>query len=232
MGPKILVVDDDRAIVQVLQTELERAGYQVQAAFDGEAAVAQAEKFRPALIIMDVMMPKCGGLAATLRIRQESNVPILMLSAKAEGTDRVLGLEAGADDYLVKPFFQQELLARVKALLRRYQLLGSARDGAARDCLRVGELVLEKEKKRLTLRGEPVHLTATEFRILELMMASPGRVFSAEEIYERVWEADAYAVENTVMVHISRIREKIELDPRRPEYLKVIWGIGYVLEAP
>lgn len=232
MGHKILVVDDDRAIVQVLQTELERAGYQVQAAFDGEAAVAQAEKFRPALIIMDVMMPKCGGLAATLRIRQESNVPILMLSAKAEGTDRVLGLEAGADDYLVKPFFQQELLARVKALLRRYQLLGSARDGAARDSLRVGELVLEKEKKRLTLRGEPVHLTATEFRILELMMASPGRVFSAEEIYERVWEADAYAVENTVMVHIRRIREKIELDPRRPEYLKVIWGIGYVLEAP
>ena len=167
-----------------------------------------------------------------MRIRQSNNVPILMLSAKAEGSDRVLGLEAGADDYLVKPFYQQELLARVKALLRRYDTLGSIRETQSDDRIQIGDAVLDTAKKQLIVRGDPVRLTATEYKLLLLLMSNPGRVFTAEELYERVWESDAYAVETTVMVHISRIREKLELNPRKPEYLKVVWGIGYVFDAP
>jgi len=228
----ILVVDDDASIVHILQTALTQAGYRVLTARDGDDACRMADTAHPHLIIMDVMMPRCSGLMATMRIRRGSNVPILMLSAKAEGSDRVLGLEAGADDYLIKPFYQQELLARVKALLRRYDTLGSIRETAPEDTLQVGDAVLDLAGKQLIIRGEPRRLTATEFKILHVLMANPGRVFSAEEIYGRVWAQDAYAVENTVMVHISRIREKLELDPRRPEYLKVIWGIGYVFAAP
>lgn len=228
----ILVVDDDSAIVNILQTSLTQAGYRVLTAEDGDKACRIAQTFKPHMVIMDVMMPKCNGILATIRIRQESNVPILMLSAKAEGTDRVLGLEAGADDYLVKPFYQQELLARVKALLRRYADLGSIRESVSENMLHVGDILLDTSQKKLIVRGETVRLTATEYRILHLLMKNPGRVFSSEEIYERVWECDAYAVENTVMVHIRRIREKLELNPRKPEYLKVVWGIGYVMEAP
>lgn len=228
----ILVVDDDAAIVNIIETALRQTGYRVLTASNGEDAVVIAEKQHPHLIIMDVMMPKCNGILATIRIRDQSNVPILMLSAKAEGTDRVLGLESGADDYLVKPFYQQELLARVKALLRRYDQLGSIRETHPEDQLCVGGIALDLNQKQLYVRGEPVRLTATEYKILQLMMANPGRVFSAEEIYERVWQSDAYAVENTVMVHISRIREKLELNPKKPEYLKVVWGIGYVFTAP
>ncbi len=229
---RILVADDDAAIVHIIETALSQAGYRVLTAFDGDAACRAVETGDPHLIIMDVMMPRCSGLLATAKIRQKHNLPILMLSAKAEGSDRVLGLEAGADDYLVKPFYQQELLARVKALLRRYDQLGSIRETLDPEQLRVGDLLLDTARKALTVRGEPVRLTPTEYKLLHLLMANPGRVFSAEAIYERVWESDAYAVENTVMVHISRIREKLELNPRKPEYLKVVWGIGYVLEAP
>lgn len=226
----ILVVDDDTAIVNILETSLQQAGYKVLTAGNGADACRIAEKMHLHLIIMDVMMPQCNGIVATIRIREQSNVPILMLSAKAEGTDRVLGLEAGADDYLVKPFYQQELLARVKALLRRYDDLGSIREEKSGEQLTVGDVTLDLVQKKLYVRGELVRLTATEFRILQLMMSHPGRVFPAEEIYERVWDNDAYAVENTVMVHISRIREKLEINPRKPEYLKVVWGIGYVFE--
>lgn len=228
----ILIVDDDPAIVNILETALTQAGYAVRTAADGDAACHLAAVCRPHLIIMDVMMPGCNGILATVRIRKSSNVPILMLSAKAEGSDRVLGLEAGADDYLVKPFYQQELLARVRSLLRRYDALGSIREGLSADRLELGQICLDLAGKRLIVRGEPVRLTATEFKILHLLMANPGTVFSAEDIYSRVWNSDAYAVENTVMVHISRIREKLELNPKKPEYLKVIWGIGYVFEAP
>lgn len=228
----ILVVDDDTAIVNIIETALHQQGYRVLTAGDGETACALARQHQPHLIIMDVMMPRCNGILATVSIRAGSNVPILMLSAKAEGSDKVLGLEAGADDYLVKPFYQQELLARVKALLRRYDALGSIRESRGEDALQVGALTLDLARKQLTVRGEPVKLTSTEFKILRLLMANHGRVFSAEEIYSRVWNSDAYAVENTVMVHISRIREKLELNPKKPEYLKVVWGIGYVLEAP
>lgn len=229
---QILVVDDDAAIVNVIETALTRAGYRVITAENGDEACCKAEKAELHLIIMDVMMPRCNGLLATMRIRQDSNVPILMLSAKAEGSDRVLGLEAGADDYLVKPFYQQELLARVRALLRRYDELGSIREHRSEGQLVIGEVVLDTVGKRLLVRGEPVRLTPTELKLLTVMMVNHGRVFSAEELYERVWDTEAYSVENTVMVHISRIREKLELDPRKPKYLKVIWGIGYVFEAP
>lgn len=232
MPYQILVVDDDAAIVNVMETALTQAGYRVITATNGEEACAKAEKAKPHLVIMDVMMPRCNGLMATMRIRQGSNVPILMLSAKAEGSDRVLGLEAGADDYLVKPFYQQELLARVRALLRRYDDLGSIRERGLEGQIAVGDIVLDTVGKRLLVRGEPVRLTPTELKLLTVMMSNRGRVFSAEELYARVWDSEAYSVENTVMVHISRIREKLELDPKKPEYLKVIWGIGYVFEAP
>ncbi|MBE6946002.1 MAG: response regulator transcription factor [Ruminococcaceae bacterium] len=232
MPYQILVVDDDAAIVNVIETALTQAGYRVITATNGEEACAKTEKARPHLVIMDVMMPRCNGLMATMRIRQGSNVPILMLSAKAEGSDRVLGLEAGADDYLVKPFYRQELLARVRALLRRYDDLGSIRERGMEGQIAVGDIVLDTVGKRLLVRGEPVHLTPTEWKLLTVMMSNRGRVFSAEELYTRVWDSEAYSVENTVMVHISRIREKLELDPKKPEYLKVIWGIGYVFEAP
>lgn len=229
---QILVVDDDFSIVNIIETALKQAGFQVLTAHDGEAACRIAAANRPHLIIMDVMMPQCNGILATMKIRQHNNVPILMLSAKAEGSDRVLGLEAGADDYLVKPFYQQELLARVKALLRRYDALGSIRETKSADQIQVGDVTLDTTKKQLMVRGEAVRLTATEYKILLVLMSNPGRVFSGEEIYEKVWECDAYAVENTVMVHISRIREKLEINPKKPEYLKVVWGIGYVFEAP
>ena len=228
----ILVVDDDFSIVNIVETALKQSGYQVLTAHDGDEACQIVKTKHPHLIIMDVMMPQCNGIIATMRIRQNSNVPILMLSAKAEGSDRVLGLEAGADDYLIKPFYQQELLARVNALLRRYDALGSIRETTSEEQIQVGNIILNTAAKQLIVRGDAVRLTATEFKILHMMMRNPGRVFSAEEIYERVWESDAYAVENTVMVHISRIREKLELNPKKPEYLKVVWGIGYVFEAP
>ncbi|MBE6632021.1 MAG: response regulator transcription factor [Ruminococcaceae bacterium] len=229
---RILVVDDDSSIVDIIKTELIQEGYSVITAYDGETACNKVNSERPHLVIMDVMMPHCNGIIATVKIRQNNNVPILILSAKAEGTDRVLGLEAGADDYLVKPFYKQELLARVKALLRRYACLGSIRETLPGDFIKIGDIVLDTAKKQLTVRGETVHLTATEYKILKMLMSNPGHVYAAEEIYEKVWKSDAYAVENTVMVHISRIRDKMELDPRRPEYLKVVWGIGYVFEAP
>lgn len=229
---RILIVDDDADIRDLIKTTLEQSGYSAITASDGHEACALMQSCSADLVILDVMMPNCNGLLAAVRIREKSNVPILMLSAKAEGTDRVLGLEAGADDYLVKPFYQQELLARVKALLRRYDSLGSIRESHADPQLRVGDIVLDLSKKQLIVRGDPVRVTSTEFKILRLLMSNPGRVYSAEELYERVWESDAYAVENTVMVHISRIREKLEVNPKKPEYLKVIWGIGYVFEAP
>ena len=207
---QILVVDDDFSIVNIIETALKQAGYQVLTAYNGEAACQIVNTRHPHLIIMDVMMPQCNGIIATMKIRQNNNVPILMLSAKAEGSDRVLGLEAGADDYLVKPFYQQELLARVKALLRRYDALGSIRETKSENQIQVGNIVLDTAKKQLVVRGEAVRLTATEFKILQVLMSNPGRVYSAEEIYERVWESDAYAV----------------------EYLRVVWGIGYVFEAP
>jgi len=226
----VLVVDDDLNIVSIIRTDLEQAGFRVITAGDGDSACALAASIHPDLVIMDIMMPRTNGLMATMKIREDNNVPILMLSAKAESSDRVLGLEAGADDYLVKPFYKQELLARVKALLRRYDKLGSIRESVSDDMIRVGDIVLDIAKKQLLVRGEYIHLTATEYGILNVLMSNPGRVYSAEDIYSRVWDGESFSVENTVMVHIRRIREKFEINPKKPEHLKVIWGIGYVFE--
>ena len=228
----VLVADDDASIRDVLRRLLTREGYRVLTAGDGEEALRLSGSENVHLIIMDVMMPRRSGLSATVALREKNKVPVLMLSAKAEGTDRVLGLDAGADDYLVKPFLPAELLSRVKALLRRYDDFGSIREAGRQESLTLGDVTLDEAGRRLIVRGEVLRVTPTEYKILHLLMRNPGRVFSAEEIYSRVWETDAYAVENTVMVHISRIREKIEFDPKKPEYLKVVWGVGYVFEAP
>lgn len=226
---RILVVDDDPSIVRLIR-EILQDEYEVVSASNGEEAVACVSRDHPDLIIMDVMMPKVNGIASTVRIREFSNAPILMLSAKAEGTDRVIGLTAGADDYLVKPFYKEELIARIQALLRRYDVLGSIREKGVDSLLISGDIILNQEEKKVYVRGDAVALTATEYRILSFLMQNPGHVFSAEEIYENVWRSEAYSVENTVMVHINRIRKKIEINPKKPEHLKVIWGIGYVFE--
>ncbi len=224
----VLVVDDDREIVGAIAKLLELDGHRVLRAYDGLAALDALHTQEVDLIILDVMMPRMDGLSATMAVRKEKNVPILLLSAKGEDADKIAGLSLGADDYLTKPYNPMELSARVKALLRRYLTLGSAVRGEK--VLSIGGLYLDTEAKTLTVDGEAVRLTPIEYKILAFLMAHPGRVFSAEELYERVWEEPGYNVENTVMVHIRHIREKIEIDPKKPNYLKVVWGLGYKIE--
>ena len=226
----VLVVDDDREIVGAIALALEKEGYRVLRAYDGMEALDHALDPELRLILMDVMMPRLDGLSAVLRIRERRNLPIIVLSAKSEESDKVLGLSMGADDYVTKPFSTQELVARVRSQLRRYTRLGDV-NASARDRRIVnGRLSYDPDSRVLTADGDEVKLTATELGILDLLMCNLGRVFPAEEIYRRVWEEEAYASENTVMVHIRRIREKIELNPREPDYLKVVWGIGYKME--
>ncbi|MCI8319010.1 MAG: response regulator transcription factor [Lachnospiraceae bacterium] len=227
---RILVVDDDREIVKSLARLLELEGYQVLKAYNGMQALEMVTERQIHLIILDVMMPQLNGLAALMKIREKNNIPIIMLSAKTEESDKVLGLTMGADDYVTKPYNTAELMARVKSQLRRYFSLGAVTAISGENILKNGGLVLDKNKKELTVDQEPVRLTATEYKIVELLMSHPGYVFSAEEIYCRVWQEDAYGIENTVMVHIRRIREKIEITPKYPKYLKVVWGIGYKIE--
>ena len=225
----ILVVDDDADIVNAVRLYLEKEGFCVYGAADGFEALDVLEQRTVHLILMDVMMPRMDGFSAILRIRQKRNLPILVMSAKTEDSDKVLGLSIGADDYISKPFSPTELVARVKSHLRRYLTLGGEQSGGP--LVRVGRLEYDFEAHQLTADGEPVRLTPTETRIMELFFRSPGRVFSAEEIYAGAWgEGNVYAPENTVMVHIRRIREKIELNPKEPEYVKVVWGLGYKLE--
>lgn len=225
----VLVVDDDKEIVKAIAILLEREGYEVLRAYDGMQALSMVAEREVQLIIMDVMMPKLDGLSAMMKIREKKNIPIIVLSAKSEDTDKVLGLSMGADDYVAKPYHPQELAARVKSNLRRYLSLGGA-SAASADGIRNGRLCYKAEEYTLYADGEPVKLTATETKIVDLLMRNPGRIFPAEEIYRRVWEEEAFAPENTVMVHIRRIREKIELNPKEPEYIKVVWGIGYKME--
>ena len=226
----VLVVDDDREIVGAIALALEKEGYRVLRAYDGMEALDHALDPELRLILMDVMMPRQDGLSAVLRIRERRNLPIIVLSAKSEESDKVLGLSMGADDYVTKPFSTQELVARVRSQLRRYTRLGDV-NASARDRRIVnGRLSYDPDSRVLTADGDEVKLTATELGILDLLMCNLGRVFPAEEIYRRVWGEEAYASENTVMVHIRRIREKIELNPREPDYLKVVWGIGYKME--
>lgn len=227
---KILVVDDDREIAGAIEKLLKLEGYEVIKAYNGLEALDILVTHAIQLIVLDIMMPKLDGLSTTMRIRNSKNIPIIMLSAKTEDSDKILGLSMGADDYITKPFNPQELVARVKSQLRRYMQLGDMGNINLSSQIMVGGLFLDTEKVQVTVDGEQVRLTAKEFKILELLMKNAGIVFSAEQIYERVWEETAYSVENTVMVHIRRIREKIEINPKEPKYLKVVWGIGYKIE--
>ena len=231
MNECILVVDDDAEIAGAIAITLEREGYRCLKAADGLSAVDLALTKPVDLILLDVMMPKLDGLSALLRIREKRNLPVIVLSAKSEDSDKILGLSMGADDYVTKPFNPQELCARVKSQLRRYTQLGDIHAQVRTGTLVNGRLAYDPESRQLTADGEAVRLTATETKIVELLMRHPGRVFPAEEIYRRVWgEETAYACENTVMVHIRRIREKVELNPKEPDYIKVVWGIGYKME--
>lgn len=226
----VLVVDDDKEIVKAIALLLEKEGYDVLKAYDGMRALEIVAEQPVQLIIIDVMMPRLDGLSAVMKIREKKNIPIIVLSAKSEDTDKVLGLSMGADDYVTKPYYAAELVARVKSHLRRYTSLGDINAFVSPSNITNGRLRYHKEERILYADEEPVKLTATETKIVDLLMCNIGRVFPAEEIYRRIWNEEAYAAENTVMVHIRRIREKIELNPKEPEYLKVVWGIGYKIE--
>ncbi|MDR2771431.1 MAG: response regulator transcription factor [Clostridiales Family XIII bacterium] len=225
----ILVCDDDKEIAGAIEIYLKNEGHAIFLAFDGIEALDVVAREEIHLVIMDVMMPRMDGMRATLKLREERNIPIIMLSAKSEDCDKIVGLGAGADDYVTKPFNPLELMARVKSQLRRYTELGGAAAKKA-GVFRSGGLAVYDESKSVTLDGEPVAVTPTEYGILRLLTENAGRVFSLEQIYEAVWNEPAYSPENTVAVHVRRIREKIEFDPKNPKYLKVVWGIGYKIE--
>lgn len=224
----VLVVDDEEEITEAIEIYLKNEGIRVFKAKDGIDALMLLEEEEIHLIIMDIMMPRMDGIKATFKIRESKNIPIIMLSAKSEDMDKILGLNVGADDYMTKPFNALELVARVKSQLRRYIDLGNYTKNS--DKIAIKGLVLDKKTKMVTVDGEEIRLTAIEYRILELLMENKGRVFSIEEIYEKAWKQPYYNGENTVAVHIRRIREKIEINPREPRYLKVVWGIGYKIE--
>lgn len=227
---RILVVDDDLEIAKAIERLLTLEGYEVIKAYNGYEALDVLMNETVHLILLDVMMPKLDGLSTTLKVREQKNIPIIILSAKSEDSDKVLGLSMGADDYVTKPFSSQELVARVKSQLRRYLQLGDMGNINKENTLINGGLKLDLDAMQLTVDGELVKLTAKELKILEFLMRNAGIVFSADKIYESVWNEAPYAVENTVMVHIRRIREKIEINPKEPNYLKVVWGIGYKIE--
>ncbi len=227
---RVLVVDDDHEIVKAVAKLLELEGIETVCAYSGKEAVEKLCEKDIHLIVLDIMMPEMDGISATIKIREERNIPIILLSAKTEDSDKVLGLSIGADDYITKPFSPPELVARVKSQLRRYMMLGDITNRSSGKDIVLGGLLLNRSEHNLYVDGQPVKLTAKEYSIVELLISNVGRVFSAEEIYERVWNETAYSVENTVMVHIRRIREKIEINPKEPKYLKVVWGIGYKME--
>ena len=226
----VLLVEDELTLAMIIKDTLEENGFTIHTASDGEEGLHLFFELRPDVLVADVMMPKMDGLSAVMKLREKRNIPIIVLSAKSEDSDKILGLSIGADDYVTKPFHPQELAARVRSQLRRYNSLGDARSAGERNLIRTGRLSYHTEERCLYADGEPVRLTATETGIVDLLMRNLGRIFPAEEIYRRVWEGEAYAAENTVMVHIRRIREKIEINPKEPEYLKVVWGIGYKIE--
>lgn len=226
----ILVCDDDKEIVRAIGIYLKNEGYRVLEAYDGIEALDILRKEEIHLIIMDIMMPRMDGMQATVRIREEKNIPIIMLSAKSEDYDKIGGLGAGADDYVTKPFNPMELIARVKSQLRRYTTLGSMNQPRNEKTFQSGGLILNDDTKEVTVDGTEVRLTPTEYRILALLVANAGRVYTIYQIYDAVWEEPAFNPENTVAVHIRHIREKIEINPKEPRYLKVVWGTGYKIE--
>jgi two-component system, OmpR family, response regulator VanR len=225
----ILVVDDDKEITEAIEIYLLNEGYNVFTAYDGIQALKIARLEEVHLIIMDIMMPNLDGTRATIELRKEKEIPIIMLSAKTEDSDIILGLNLGADDYLTKPFNPLELIARVNSQIRRYTRFSSLNSNINEELITVGGLELNKESKIVTVNGKEAKLTPLEFKILSLLMSNLGRVFSIEEIYERVWNEAPYNVD-IVTVHIRRIREKIEVDPRNPQYVKVVWGVGYKVD--
>ena len=225
----ILVCDDDKEIVDAIEIYLSQEGYQILKAYDGLQAVNMMEKHEIQLLIIDIMMPKLDGLRATLKIREKSSIPIIILSAKSEDADKILGLNIGADDYVTKPFNPLELVARVKSQLRRYTKLGNAAEESQK-VYQTGGLVMNDDLKEVTVDGELVKLTPIEYNILLLLVKNQGKVFSINQIYESIWNEDAIGADNTVAVHIRHIREKIEINAKEPRYLKVVWGIGYKVE--
>lgn len=227
----ILVCDDDKEIVEAIEIYLRQEGYNVLKAYDGEEALKVLKREEKVdLLVIDVMMPRLDGIRATLKIREENSLPIIILSAKSEDADKILGLNVGADDYVTKPFNPLELVARVKSQLRRYTKLGSTVVQNNNTVYTVGGLSIDDDLKEVTVDGEPVQLTPTEYNILLLLMKNQGKVFSIDQIYESIWNEDAIGADNTVAVHIRHIREKIEINPKEPRYLKVVWGVGYKIE--
>ena len=228
----ILVVDDDKEIVESIEIFLKNEGYNVYKAYNGMEALDVLVNNDVHLILMDIMMPKLDGIKATIKIREEKNIPIILVSAKSEDTDKIMGLNIGADDYITKPFNLLELIARVKSNLRRYVTLGTYNNEKLgnNEVLISGGLELNTSTKEVKVDGQIVRVTPIEFKILNLLIANKGRVFSIDEIYEKVWNEEGFNVENTVAVHIRRIRGKIEINPKEPRYLKVVWGVGYKIE--
>ena len=226
---EILVCDDDKEIVEAIEIYLTQEGHHILKAYDGEQAIRVLQNHPVDLLIIDVMMPKLDGIRATLKIREENALPIIILSAKSEDADKILGLNVGADDYVTKPFNPLELVARVKSQLRRYTQLG-AMTGKKENIYETGGLMIDDDRKEVTVDGESVKLTPIEYRILLFLVQNQGRVFSINQIYENIWNEEAIAADNTVAVHIRHIREKIEINPKEPRYLKVVWGLGYKVE--
>ena len=227
---KILVCDDDKDIVEAIDIYLTQEGYEVLKAYDGDEAIKVLKRNEVDLLIMDVMMPRLDGIRATLKIRENMSLPIIILSAKSEDADKILGLNIGADDYITKPFNPLELVARVKSQLRRYTQLGSTARSDNQSEFRTGGLVIRDDLKEVTVDGEKVKLTPIEYNILLLLDKNQGKVFSINQIYENIWNEEAIGADNTVAVHIRHIREKIEINPKEPRYLKVVWGVGYKVE--
>ena len=225
----ILVCDDDKEIVDAIEIYLSQEGYRILKAYDGLQAADILQREDVQLLLIDIMMPKLDGLRATLKIREKSSIPIIILSAKSEDADKILGLNIGADDYVTKPFNPLELVARVKSQLRRYTKLGTAA-GESQKVYQTGGLMINDDLKEVTVDGEPVKLTPIEYNILLLLVKNQGKVFSINQIYESIWNEDAIGADNTVAVHIRHIREKIEINAKEPRYLKVVWGIGYKVE--
>lgn len=226
----ILVCDDDKEIVEAIEIYLSQEGYRVIKAYDGAEALKILETEDVHLLVLDVMMPKLDGIRATLKIRENNSIPIIILSAKSEDADKILGLNVGADDYVTKPFNPLELVARVKSQLRRYTQLGGSAKEKSDQVYEVGGLAINDDLKEVSVDGEVVKLTPIEYNILLLLMKNQGRVFSIDQIYESIWNEDAIGADNTVAVHIRHIREKIEINPKEPRYLKVVWGVGYKIE--
>lgn len=226
----ILVCDDDKEIVRAIEIYLSKEGYNIIKAYNGEECINILKQNKIHLILLDIMMPKKDGIETIIEIRQNNSIPVIMLSAKSEDEDKIKGLDLGADDYITKPFNPQELIARVRATLRRYVKLGAIHDREQESIYKSGELEINDNLKQVIVDGKEVKLTPTEYNILKFLTKNKGKVYSIEQIYKNIWEEESYGAENIIAVHIRHIREKIEINPKEPRYLKVIWGIGYKVE--